>query len=347
VQLFCYGQVESPYGSGEFYRVLEEAFRQEHETLVLSEIESKEGFTIRSRRSLERENDEGRKPTMKVRDLMTKNLEARMMKSVRHSEGDFVILSSFDRHSTLCLCPPWSTASASLTPDLAEIQRQMEQHARELWAGLLQHDLRGRRSRPAQRRGGYGGFPTRYPHWRFGMEYEQLSKGYSYGLQKIYELVINNDPCYAYLLASNEVTDHKLVMAHVYGHCDFFKNNYWFSQDEPQDDRRDGQPRQSHPRLHGSLRRGRGRDVHRRLPEHRGPDRHPCAVHQAPRRREPLRLQDSDSTRKRTTAAQPTRFQAKATWIVRQSARAAKEQEAKERRERRRRRTSRPSRCAT
>src|SRR4029078_11302184 len=52
--------------------------------------------------------------------------------------------------------------------------------------------------------------------------------GYSYGLQKIYELVINNDPCYAYLLGSNGITDHKLVMAHVYGHCDFFKNNSWF-----------------------------------------------------------------------------------------------------------------------
>lgn len=76
----------------------------------------------------------------------------------------------------------------------------------------------------------YGGFPTRYPHWRFGMEYERLSKGYAYGLQKIYELVINNDPCYAYLLASNSFTDHKLVMAHVYGHCDFFKCNAWFSQ---------------------------------------------------------------------------------------------------------------------
>ncbi len=75
----------------------------------------------------------------------------------------------------------------------------------------------------------YGGFPTRYPHWRFGMEYEQLSKGYHYGLQKIYELVINNDPCYAYLMKSNSITDQKLVMAHVYGHCDFFKNNYWFS----------------------------------------------------------------------------------------------------------------------
>ena len=76
----------------------------------------------------------------------------------------------------------------------------------------------------------YGGFPTRYPHWRFGMEYEQLSKSYTYGLSKIYELVINNDPCYAYLMRSNSFTDQKLVMAHVYGHCDFFKNNYWFSK---------------------------------------------------------------------------------------------------------------------
>ena len=73
-----------------------------------------------------------------------------------------------------------------------------------------------------------GGFPVRYPHWRFGMEYESLSKGYHYGLQKIYELVINNDPCYAYLMRSNELVDQKLVMAHVYGHCDFFKCNAWF-----------------------------------------------------------------------------------------------------------------------
>jgi hypothetical protein len=40
----------------------------------------------------------------------------------------------------------------------------------------------------------YGGFPVRYPHWRFGMEYEQLSKSYEYGLSKIYEMVINNNP---------------------------------------------------------------------------------------------------------------------------------------------------------
>jgi stage V sporulation protein R len=75
----------------------------------------------------------------------------------------------------------------------------------------------------------YGGFPVRYPHWRFGMEYEKISKSYSYGLHKIYEMVINNDPSYAYLLKGNTDIDQKLVIAHVYGHSDFFKNNFWFS----------------------------------------------------------------------------------------------------------------------
>ncbi|MBM4386299.1 MAG: SpoVR family protein [Deltaproteobacteria bacterium] len=74
----------------------------------------------------------------------------------------------------------------------------------------------------------YGGFPGRYPHWRFGMEYERLRKSYSYGLHKIYEMVINNDPCYAYLLDENSMIDHKIVIAHVYAHSDFFKNNAWF-----------------------------------------------------------------------------------------------------------------------
>ena len=74
-----------------------------------------------------------------------------------------------------------------------------------------------------------GGFPNRYPHWRFGMDYDQLSKGYAYGLQKIYEMVINTNPCYAYLLNANHIVDQKIVMAHVYGHADFFKNNAWFS----------------------------------------------------------------------------------------------------------------------
>jgi stage V sporulation protein R len=76
----------------------------------------------------------------------------------------------------------------------------------------------------------YGGFPTRYPHWRWGMEYERLSKSYTYGLSVIYEMVINNDPCYAYLLRANSLVSQKTVIAHVYAHSDFFKNNFWFSK---------------------------------------------------------------------------------------------------------------------
>jgi len=78
----------------------------------------------------------------------------------------------------------------------------------------------------------YGGFPARYASWRFGMDFERLQKGYGYGLSKIYELVINNDPTIAYLVRSNSMMEQKLVMAHVMGHADFFKHNVWFSPTE-------------------------------------------------------------------------------------------------------------------
>src|SRR3974390_1725841 len=74
----------------------------------------------------------------------------------------------------------------------------------------------------------YGGFPNRYPHWRLGMEYERLAKSYEYGLSKTYEMVINNNPSFAYLLEGNSLVDQKMVMCHVCGHVDFFKNNFAF-----------------------------------------------------------------------------------------------------------------------
>ncbi len=86
------------------------------------------------------------------------------------------------------------------------------------------------------------GFPTRYPHWRFGMEYERLSKSHEYGLSKIYEMVINNNPSIAYLLEGNSLVDQKLVMAHVLGHVDFFKNNFAFRVTDQGTDRRTGGP---------------------------------------------------------------------------------------------------------
>jgi stage V sporulation protein R len=88
----------------------------------------------------------------------------------------------------------------------------------------------------------YGGFPSRYPHWRFGMSYEQLSKSSEYGLSTIYELVINNSPAVAYLLEGNSIIDQKLVMAHVYGHVDFFKNNFAFKATDQGQDPESGEP---------------------------------------------------------------------------------------------------------
>ena len=88
----------------------------------------------------------------------------------------------------------------------------------------------------------YGGFPTRYPHWRFGMEYEQLSRSHEYGLSKIYEMVINNNPSIAYLLEGNSMVDQKLVMTHVYAHVDFFKNNFSFQVTDQGKDPRTGEP---------------------------------------------------------------------------------------------------------
>jgi stage V sporulation protein R len=118
----------------------------------------------------------------------------------------------------------------SLPSELANLQTQIEAYAARQGLDFFPTIFELVEADELNAIAAYGGFPTRYPHWRFGMEYEQLSKGYHYGLQKIYELVINNNPCYAYLMKCNSLVDQKLVMCHVYGHCDFFKNNAYFSQ---------------------------------------------------------------------------------------------------------------------
>lgn len=75
--------------------------------------------------------------------------------------------------------------------------------------------------------GAYG-MPTRYSHWSFGKQFHKMKLHYDFGLSKIYELVINSDPCYAFLLDSNSLVQNKLIVAHVLAHCDFFKNNCRF-----------------------------------------------------------------------------------------------------------------------
>ncbi|MBN19950.1 MAG: SpoVR family protein [Bdellovibrionaceae bacterium] len=118
----------------------------------------------------------------------------------------------------------------SLETDIAHWQTVIEKYAREEGLDFFDTIFELVDSEQINSLAAFGGFPVRYPHWRFGMDYDQLSKGYTWGMQKIYEMVINTDPSYAYLVRSNSMTDHKMVMAHVYGHVDFFKNNYWFSK---------------------------------------------------------------------------------------------------------------------
>ncbi|MDX2032539.1 MAG: SpoVR family protein [Blastocatellia bacterium] len=72
--------------------------------------------------------------------------------------------------------------------------------------------------------------PGRYSHWTFGKAYHKMKTMYDFGLSKIYEVVINANPSYAFLLENNSLLQNKLVIAHVLGHVDFFKNNVYFSQ---------------------------------------------------------------------------------------------------------------------
>ncbi|MCP3761574.1 SpoVR family protein [Domibacillus sp. A3M-37] len=77
--------------------------------------------------------------------------------------------------------------------------------------------------------GAYG-MPARFSHWRFGKRFYKMKLHYEMGLSKIYELVMNTNPCQAFLLNTNSLVQNKLIVAHVLAHSDFFKNNVHFQK---------------------------------------------------------------------------------------------------------------------
>jgi stage V sporulation protein R len=117
-----------------------------------------------------------------------------------------------------------------LPPHLVKAQTEIEKIAQDFGLDFFPTIFEMCSGDMINRLAAYGGFPSRYPHWKWGMEYNQLSKSSEYGLGKIYEMVINTNPCYAYLQEGNSMMIQKLVIAHVLGHNDFFKNNVWFSK---------------------------------------------------------------------------------------------------------------------
>ncbi len=125
---------------------------------------------------------------------------------------------------------------------LLDEQKRVEQHAREFGLDFFPVLFEVLPYDHINEVAAYGGFPSRYPHWRFGMNYEQLAKSNEYGLSTIYDMVINNNPAVAYLLEGNSLVDQKLVMAHVYAHVDFFKNNFAFKATDQGKEAETGEP---------------------------------------------------------------------------------------------------------
>ena len=76
------------------------------------------------------------------------------------------------------------------------------------------------------------GLPVGYPHWTYGKEFIRNEQSYRKGYQALaYEIVINSDPCIAYLMEENTMMMQALVVAHAcFGHNSFFKGNYLFRQ---------------------------------------------------------------------------------------------------------------------
>jgi len=118
---------------------------------------------------------------------------------------------------------------AALTPELESMRASLEATARSYGLDFFDtvfelvspHEMLVLAARE--------GFPTRYEHWRFGMEYRKIKGMHDLG-SKIYEMVINNDPAVAYLINDNDAVTQKMVMAHVYAHVDFFKNSMHFQR---------------------------------------------------------------------------------------------------------------------
>lgn len=74
------------------------------------------------------------------------------------------------------------------------------------------------------------GLPNRFIHWYWGGAYKELVMQQNKELFSILELVLNTRPSHAFLRSSNTYLQNVWVIAHVFGHVDFFKNNHWFQK---------------------------------------------------------------------------------------------------------------------
>jgi stage V sporulation protein R len=74
------------------------------------------------------------------------------------------------------------------------------------------------------------GLPNRFVHWYWGGVYKELVTQQNKEVFNILELVLNTAPSHAFLRSSNSYLENVLVIAHVFGHADFFLNNHWYQK---------------------------------------------------------------------------------------------------------------------
>ena len=72
------------------------------------------------------------------------------------------------------------------------------------------------------------GLPNRFIHWYWGGTYKELVLQQNKEVFSILELVLNTAPSHAFLRSTNTYLQNVLVIAHVFGHADFFANNHWY-----------------------------------------------------------------------------------------------------------------------
>lgn len=148
-----------------------------------------------------------------------------------HSEPGPVTVTTFFGFSVCCGEKGWGKGRRSIVDEMKELERAIGEITEIAEGfGLDFYPMRYEIC-PADVIYTFGayGMPTRFSHWSFGKSFHKMKLEYDLNLSRIYELVINSNPCYAFLLKGNSLIQNQLIVAHVLAHCDFFKNNARFS----------------------------------------------------------------------------------------------------------------------
>jgi stage V sporulation protein R len=124
------------------------------------------------------------------------------------------------------------TGSEWTIEDLLEIERICSEHAERYRLDTYPNQMEVITSEQMLDSYVSSGLPVNYGHWSFGKHFLIEAGKYQSGQNALaYEIVINTNPCVAFLMEGNSLAMQALVIPHAcYGHNSFSKGNYLFKQ---------------------------------------------------------------------------------------------------------------------